>query len=292
MTRRSDLERHRRSLAEIREIMNSIKTLAYMETRKLARYMDAQHAVVKSIEDVAADFLSFHPDTLPAISATTSVYLLIGSERGFCGDFNHALLKDMVTALQQSGVESPVLIAVGRKLYSLLEKDERLAGAIDGASVVEEISTLLDTIVSEFDRLQQLHGALAVFCIYHGDDNQVLTQQILPPFQTLLNQKPQFSHPPVVNLSPSEFMTDLVDHYLYAILNQVLYTSLMMENHRRVAHLEGAVRHLDDKSEEMTRQSNALRQEEIIEEIEVILLSAASLQQDIENLKTNPGSAK
>ncbi|HBE93756.1 MAG TPA: hypothetical protein DDW55_15050, partial [Gammaproteobacteria bacterium] len=55
------------------------------------------------------------------------------------------------------------------------------------------------------------------------------------------------------------------------------YTSLMAENHQRVAHLEGAVKHLDDESAELMRQSNILRQTEIIEEIEVILLSAASL---------------
>ena len=57
----------------------------------------------------------------------------------------------------------------------------------------------------------------------------------------------------------------------------MLYTSLMIENHQRVMHLDGAVKHLDDESAEMARKANTLRQEEIIEEIEVILLSAASL---------------
>jgi F-type H+-transporting ATPase subunit gamma len=54
----------------------------------------------------------------------------------------------------------------------------------------------------------------------------------------------------------------------------------MAENLRRVRHLEGAVRHLDDKSATLQHQSNALRQEEIIEEIEVILLSASSLDEN------------
>jgi len=57
----------------------------------------------------------------------------------------------------------------------------------------------------------------------------------------------------------------------------MLYNSLMVENLHRMAHLEGAVKHLDDKSAELARQCNALRQEEIIEEIEVILLSGTSL---------------
>ena len=47
----------------------------------------------------------------------------------------------------------------------------------------------------------------------------------------------------------------------------------MAENLRRVEHLEAAVRHLDKKAADLRRRCNALRQEEIIEEIEVILLS-------------------
>jgi F-type H+-transporting ATPase subunit gamma len=64
---------------------------------------------------------------------------------------------------------------------------------------------------------------------------------------------------------------------LFAVLHEMLYTSLMEENHHRVAHLERAVKHLDDQSVELARRSNVLRQEEIVEEIEVILLSASSL---------------
>ena len=52
----------------------------------------------------------------------------------------------------------------------------------------------------------------------------------------------------------------------------------MAENQRRVAHLESAVKQLDDKSANLLRRSNTLRQEEITEEIEMILLSKASLE--------------
>ena len=53
----------------------------------------------------------------------------------------------------------------------------------------------------------------------------------------------------------------------------------MAESQQRVMHLDGAVQHMDEQSEELHRQSNVLRQEEIIEEIEVILLSAVSLDE-------------
>jgi F-type H+-transporting ATPase subunit gamma len=52
----------------------------------------------------------------------------------------------------------------------------------------------------------------------------------------------------------------------------------MAESQQRVSHLDAALRHLDDQAADLARRSNALRQEEIIEEIEVILLSAGGLE--------------
>jgi F-type H+-transporting ATPase subunit gamma len=279
MTRRRELERHRQSLGEIREIMNSMKTLAYMETRKLDRFLDAQHAVVQNIEEVVADLLSFYPETLPDAEVTTPVYIVIGTERGFCGDFNHALLEHLESTLQESPAENPTMILVGRKLYTLLEDDERVAAWFDGASVAEEVTSLLNNIVSELTALQEKHGVLTLFCLYHGDQDGIVMQKLLPPFQDLRHKPPRFACPPVMNLAPRELLVEFVDSYLFASLHEMLYTSLMVENHQRVTHLDGAVKHLDDQSAEMARQANTLRQEEIVEEIEVILLSAASLDE-------------
>jgi F-type H+-transporting ATPase subunit gamma len=277
VTRRRTLEHHRHSLAEIRGIMNSMKTLAYLETRKLARFLNAQQAVVSTIEAAAADLLSFHPDVLPEVKQTTPAFLLIGADRGFCGDFNRALLRHLESTLQEQPVSNPVLIAIGRKLHTLLDRDARVVAWLEGAGLVEEIASVLNQVADEIITLQSRHGALEVFCIYHGGEDGVVMQRLLPPFQGFPGKPPQYSHPPVLNLPPTGILVELTDQYLFAALHAMLYTSLMMENHHRVTHLDGAVKHLDDQSEALAKQCNALRQEEIIEEIEVILLSAASL---------------
>jgi F-type H+-transporting ATPase subunit gamma len=277
MTRRHNVQSHRHSLDEIRNIMNSMKTLAYMETRKLSRFLDAQHAVVQGIETVAADLLGFHPEILPETNQATPVYILIGSERGFCGDFNRSLLKAMDSVLPAHSPQQPLLIAVGRKLYTLMQGDARLVASIDGASVVEEVTTLLIKLVNEITSLQHKHGALEVYCLYQDGETEGLIHELLPPFKSLLHNQQRFSYPPLLNQSPQAFFVELADHYLFAALHEMLYKSLMMENQFRVTHLEGAVRHLDDESAELQRQCNSLRQEEIIEEIEEIMLSAASL---------------
>ena len=284
MTRRRDIEQHRRSLDEIREIMNSMKNLSFMETRKISGFLDVQHSVVKHIETVAADFLSFYPDTLSETKGTAvdddiEVYLLIGTERGFCGDFNHALLRHFETIPITHTMDKLRLICVGHKLETLLENDERTIIFIDGASVAEEVGNVLNQIVNQLSPIQEHYGSLNLYVLYHNDEHQLINQQLLPPFQDLLNHQSQEPHAPELNLKPREFLLDLIYHYLFVVLYEILYTSLMAENRQRMAHLEGAVQHMDEQSEELHRQGNILRQEEIIEEIEVILLSAVSLDE-------------
>jgi len=277
VSRRRTLEHHRHSLAEIRGIMNSMKTLAYLEARKLARFLEAQQAVVDSIETAAADLLGFHPEILPGSQPATPVFLLFGADRGFCGDFNRALLRHLEATLQARPGDAPALIAIGRKLHTLLDRDARVVAWIEGAGLMEEITVVLNQLADEIIALQGRPGGLEVFCIYHGSEDGVVMQRLLPPFEDRPGGPPRYSHPPVLNLAPTALLTELTDQYLFAALHAMLYTSLLLENQHRVTHLDGAVKHLDEQSEDLARQCNALRQEEIIEEIEVILLSAASL---------------
>jgi F-type H+-transporting ATPase subunit gamma len=274
MTRRRNLERHLRSMAEIRSVMSSMKTLAYMETRKLVRFSEAQQAVVESMENVAGELLSFHPEILPEVADSTTVFLVIGSERGFCGDFNRTLLQHLESAIDAVTLPGATVIAVGTKLHQLLDDLPLPLIRLEGPSVVEEATDVLNRVVEQLLAVQSDKGSISLYGLYHAGENGVVAQRLLPPFQHLQHQPQRFPHPPMLNLTPSAFLVELTDQYLFAALNQMLYASLTEENHQRVAHLDEAVRHLDQESEELRRQSNALRQEEITEEIEIILLNA------------------
>jgi F-type H+-transporting ATPase subunit gamma len=279
MKSRRQLELHRHSLGEVRDIMSAMKNLAYMETRKLDRFLAAQQAVLRSIEAVAADFVDAFPRALADPEPGKEIYLLIGSERGFCGDFNEALLRYIPLAQRDKpSRDPPLIIATGRKLHAPLERHPHLVALLDGASVVEEVESVLARLVDTLATLHTQYGAPHLYAFYHGgEQGQLRTRQLLPPFQDLRPNTPHFPQPPLLNIPTADFLLQLSDHYLFAALNEILYSSLMAENQRRVRHLDGAVDQLDERAAELARQSNARRQEEIIEEIEVILLSAASL---------------
>ena len=278
MTRRRDLERRMRSLDEIRKIMRSMKNLAYMETRKLAPRVQNQSLAIQRIERAAAHFFAFHPYTF-AREGIQRVYLLIGTERGFCGDFNEQLLRFLRSRLPKDAGPPPVLVVVGRRLCARFAADPHLAREIEGADVTEETDRVLGRIIGAMNGLRERYGPLRLTAVFHRHAPVGLVEKpLLPPFQQFAAVEPEFPFPPLLNLRPSDFLFGLVDQYLTAALYEILCASLMAENLRRMEQLEGAVRHLDRSTETLERKSKQLRQEEIIEEIEVILLGATGLQ--------------
>ncbi|MEA3275914.1 MAG: F0F1 ATP synthase subunit gamma [Pseudomonadota bacterium] len=275
MTRRRDVQERISHLEEIREILNSMKTLSYMQTRKLTRRIENQRRMVGAIEEAAADFLAFHPDVLTAADLPP-VCILVGTERGFCGDLNEKVLHHVGARVGVGETPAPALIAVGYRLGSKLGNDTRLAATIEGADTAEEVDRVLERIVDALERLRNQHGPMSLEAIYLNQETEQVTEKsLLPPFRELARSPPRFIASPLLQLEPHDFLVRLVDQYLLAAVQEILYTSLMTESRRRVQHLEGALRHLDKRLESLERKGRQLRQEEIIEEIEVILLGAS-----------------
>jgi F-type H+-transporting ATPase subunit gamma len=274
VSNRRGLEQRRRVLGDIREIMSSMKTLAYMETRKLDRTMGAQRAVVGQIETIAEEFLGCYPETLPPVDGLTPVCVLLGSERGFCGDFNHQLLAGWRSSRAAARLQESPVIATGRKLHVLLEGAPEVVARIDGSNLAEEAETTLGKIIQTLEELRRPGRPLSLAVFHHDPERKrVCMSDVLPPFQRYRGPRPGCLRLPLLHLPPGRFLAELVDHYLFARLHEIIHASLMAENLRRVEHLEAAVRHLDKKAADLRRRCNALQQEEIIEEIEVILLS-------------------
>ena len=280
MSRSRNLQLHITQMEEIRTILNSMKNLAFIETHKLARFQIMQGQAVVNIENAALDFLDFFPLAVTDDNVT-SICILVGAERGFCGDFNESLINTIATDAY-SGI-----IAIGSRLFNRLE-DYRLKviAAIEGANVAEEVPVILNRLIETIStlpgsrddnsqRASNIAPTLQLTVVYHDNvTGQIKRRQILPPFPRQQQRTLRYGNPPVLNLTPADFFSDLIDYYLFAVLHEIFYISLMAENQRRLQHLEGAVKHLDDETVTLRRKSQIYRQEEITEEIEVILLNS------------------
>lgn len=288
MSKRHELSGRIQALTDIKGILNAMKNLALMEVHKLGRFLSAQQRVVGGIEEAAADFFRFHPALLPPTEGACPVFLLIGSERGFCGDFNETLLAEFdrcrAKGTARNGDPVPLVVTVGHKLAMKIG-DLKPDVVLPGPSVTEEVPSVLVQVVDALHELQRQRPAgtrLDVAVLSHGNgdgsgdrsaDNgrAVIVRR---PFREFGRPRTAYSHPPLLTMPPDKVATRLLDQYLFAVLHEIFYTSLMAENRSRFQHMDQALQRLEKETEGLTRKYHVLRQEEITQEIAVIMLSA------------------
>jgi F-type H+-transporting ATPase subunit gamma len=276
LSKRRDVEKRITSLRDIQDIMDSMKKLAMIEARKLTRFNKLQQQVVESItlalNDVRGHFISGEP----AVEAPP-VYLLLGAERGFCGAYNEQILE--VLAQLPGSARSP-LIAVGSRLAVHAQKAYPDAVCLSGAAVADEVDLVLVSIIRALNSLRREHGPVRLEVIrLQPDARKASCQTTLPP----VSGESAKGLPPLVNMPPHRLLGALLEQYLFALAHGWLFESLLAENQRRIQHLDQAVHKLERRCADLEKRRNRLRQEEIIEEIEVILLNSASLGEAITN---------
>ena len=282
MSKRRNIEDHIRSLGEISEIMGAMKNLAVMEIQKLTRLLSAQERVVTSLQEAGTDFLTFYPEALPRREDSRLLYLIIGSERGFCGDYNDKLFSRVHEHLQLMNNKNPVLFTVGRKLAARISDNRYAAVFIEGPSVAEEVQSVLIQVMNhihELERREPPDRPLTITVVSYAFETDGVATQTLRPFEMSPGQKVHFTDPPLLNLPPRVFLAELVDLYFFSLLHKIFYSALLAENRGRVSHLEGAIQRLERETSELGLKRNILRQEEITEEIELLMLSAERLRQ-------------
>jgi F-type H+-transporting ATPase subunit gamma len=277
MSSRRDIKGRIGTLVEINGILGAMKNLALMELQKLGRFIGMQRRVVQSIETATADFLRFYAVGSPPRDQVFEAFLLIGSERGFCGNFNETVI-EAFRALPPA--PQPAVVAVGRRLAARLPAGIEDASVIAGADVAEGVEAVLTQVANALSELQRRRGGglpLGLTACYHDHDTGSVIVRRLLPMPEVPEPDRGRSFPPLLYIEPAKLLPKLVDQYLFAALHEALYSSLLAENQQRLAHMDGAMHRLENDLARLKIRYNALRQEEIIEEIEVILLSADAL---------------
>lgn len=281
MSERRQFDEHVHALRDISGILRAMKNLALMETQKLGRFLTTQRRVVEGIEAAAQDFFAFYPDATRQLGKGQPVWLVIGSERGFCGDYNERLLEGVKQRFREHSQKHLPLVVVGQKLDGKLAHDHQVLAALRGPTVVEDVPS---TLIELMDKLRELQSTqkpetrLEFTIAHHHPNAEGGLIQVHEPIKGATHAA-GFAYPPMLHLAPLRFARELIDHHLFRLLHEVFYGSLMAENLFRFQHMDQALQQLDKDIAQLTLRRNTLCQEEITEEIELIMLSAELLTQ-------------
>ncbi len=259
------------SLEEIKDIISAMKNLSILEINRVSHFIQNQNSVVATIEASARDLFSFYKNTKSHLHSipekkNEEVLIVFGSERGFCGGFNELPAR----AIMENNGNSAV-IAIGRKLNSKLVNYSGDIEMLDGAESLEEI----DAVVSHVIRTLVRYPGARWVIIYNEEIDNRLELKTIRPYDLLAQVgHVEYTSPPLINEKPEELLIHILDQYIFALIYSAIFTSYITENRQRLNHMESAESRIDRKLEKYNHILNNLRQEEITEEIEVILLNS------------------
>ena len=265
MSQRQDIEAKLALYDELSGILGAMRSFALAELRRIGKREIAQQQVVDNLALALDDVAAYLPaSTLSRLSAqkpANDIWLLLGSVRGFCGSFNEDVLH---LWREEAGANSP-LILVGERLHGLVlaESGLRISGANSGLDASVAIEAILEAVT----RLRPADDAEFGLVVCLRDEHAARCQRLWP---LLANEGKGDGYPPVTLAPVVEVAVEVAEHYLYHTLLALLLRSIRVENHMRLMQMENALRHLDTGHEELQRRRNRLRQEEIVEEIELM----------------------
>ena len=260
MSQRREVEARLALFDDLSGILGAMRSFALAELRKVGKREAAQQQVVQSLETALADLADSLPEQVLS-NPVNDIWLLLGSVRGFCGSFNEDVMRFWRTESNEQGS----LILVGERLHQMVgERDglQRLRGADGGL----DAPAAIDNILAAVAELREGGEFGLVACI--RDEQGARSQRLwpLPHVAGNTRQNPPLTFAPAANVAAG-----VAEHYLFHTLLALLMRSIRVENHMRLMQMETALRHLERGGEELRRQRNRLRQEEIVEEIELMV---------------------
>lgn len=260
MTQRAENNYRLALYQELDDIVSAMKNLAQVELVRLEKSHRRQQQVLDACREGLTALLEHQGAALPAADGP-AVLIALGSERGFCGGFNEQIAQYFSARPWRDMTR---ILVVGSRLAGKLEPQTKMDFLSAPASIDEALpamQTLIDTL---------LQGPLPakLTLLYH--DRTAVQQVTLLPYLNQPNQPPA-SASLNIQLSAAELMQALQWQYLQQSLMLYLLDSLKTENRWRLQQMDGAQDHLQALSHDLRLRINAQRQQQIIEEIEVIL---------------------
>jgi len=272
MSQRREVEARLALYDELTGILGAMRSFALAELRRVNKREAAQQQVVESLSRALNDLPATAISSATGISSASgleTIWLLFGSVRGFCGSFNEEVLRYW---RQHDGSETASVIVVGQRLYDLIGQHPSLF-AIAGAQGSLDAAAVIDRILVVVNQLGMAERPESRLMACFRDELGPMALQLWP---LALTPPPAHRYPPHC-FSPIEAVAGgIAQQYLFHKLLALLLRSIQMENHLRLLQMETALRHLEHGGEDLQRLRNRLRQEEIVEEIELMAGSRRS----------------
>jgi F-type H+-transporting ATPase subunit gamma len=261
------------SLKELREIVALIRAMAASQMQQALRSLQAIRGYSEQIRGALSEAATLLPSVgaiEPGARPNKSGLVVFCAEHGLCGGFNEHPLRaaEAATVASDGGL---MLIVVGSRGAQIcrergLSPDLVLPMATHCAGVTGAARRVAAELYRMFSE-RRIAGVEVVFAQQAGAQLPRIERQRLLPLEMPIAPKASKHMPPIINLQPQRLFDDIVGEYFFAALENAAMQSFFSENSTRFRTMEAAHQNIQNKSGELTKLMQRLRQESVTTEI-------------------------
>jgi len=289
-----------RSVKSTAKITRAQELIASARIAKAQQRLAAAKPYARQVTGAVSALISHHVHLDHALlnekpDASRVAVLMITSDRGFCGGYNHNVIKQgqaLAQHLREQGSE-PVFYLVGRKAIDNFKFRGREAagqwGGFTGQPTFENAAEIGETLLEAFCMPTSEGGVGGVHVVY-TEFVSMLTQRltvrrILPleieeveeteggQAQAAAGALPDYEFEP----RPDLVLDGLLKQYVNGRIWHMLLESAASEWAARRAAMMAATENAEELVDKLTRQANEARQEQITMELSEIVAGANAL---------------
>jgi F-type H+-transporting ATPase subunit gamma len=269
--------RHRiRDIQVVHKITYAMRLIAMSTHSRLKNRERGLLTYVNTLNDIFLNLKvqapQWHNEILyPTESTGKKLLIVIGSQKGLCGNFNDLIFTHLALELAKIGPTKVHIIALGKKIVDYIQRAKigplvhnykQMSFSTIGAharSITQEI------MLSE-GRYEQI---IVIANEPKGFFSQVPRSTILAPF--LMQEAQQFisdkEQDYVWEQKPGDILSTLIYQCLEANIHNLLFRSLLAEQAARFISMDSSTRNAKTLLETMHLQYNKLRQAKITREV-------------------------
>lgn len=267
----ADIKRRIASVRQTRQITGAMETISVSKMRKSAEACEKSRAYIDGLSSVLDSILESPDDALaefiaPPVHGTDAV-IVISSEKGLCGAFNH----DLIKAADNSVGENSLVIPIGQTAESHFSEREN----VDRSFVSLLSSRGMAKVGALTDKLLELYGneIKSVILVYSRLVNKamstVVTKRLLPLEKSEKekdgNQKLEFDP------SPNAVLEGLLPLYISATIYGAIQDSAAAEHSARRAAMSSSTKNADAMIDVLTLEYSRARQTAVTAQITEII---------------------
>ncbi|MGO9607249.1 MAG: F0F1 ATP synthase subunit gamma [Candidatus Binataceae bacterium] len=274
------------SLNELLEIVAAIRAMAASQMQQALRSLEAIRDYSEEIREALSEAATLLP-TDGVVESTPrpnkSGLVVFCAEHGLCGGFNEHPLRTAERARAASDGEI-VLIVVGTRGAQIcrergLNPDLTLPMATHCAGVTGAARRVAAELYRMFSE-RGIAGVEVVYAQHAGAELARIERHRLLPLEVPVAEKTPTQLPPLINLQPRRLFDDIVGEYFFAMLENAAMQSFFSENETRFRTMEAAHQNIENKSGDLAKLMQRLRQESVTTEILDLISGSAALVSD------------